>query len=303
MTRNKAIRILGLHNDCTKDDIKKKYRMLMKQIHPDITSEHDYPYDASDINTTYELLMNDSYENITEEKTSHNRQKSSIRWNAPINNNAFCERDIYHNVEDADGTVIGQAVLDCGKYVWSPDEEFNLFLKSLYECSKRIISEDDENKGRDRSADITLQAEIMYLLAQQYVDSDMMLNRSSLVGKINDDTFLIDAMVEDIDFRMHFKEGEYLLPGRLHEHVLFLNNEEGKEVGYLSFRDDRLYYGIIPLFERRAVQLKIQIADGEPKRQRGKRYIDISLMMRCKKEDKYQIIENINSKIIELLHE
>ena len=311
MTRKHAEKILGLHNAYTRDEIKKKYRLIMKQIHPDITSDHNYPYEVSDINAAYEALINGTYDGLedinesyrsSDRKRGNSRRADSIKWNAAVNNNAFCDRDIYYNVEDPDGEIIGQAVIDCGKFIWSVDEEFNLFLKSLYECSKRIVTEDDELKGLDRTHDIVLQAEISYLLAQQFVDTRMVLDNSSLVGRVGEETYLIDAMVEDVDGVTRFKEGEFLVPGKVIKHRLYLNNANGKEVGYLSFRDDRMYYGIVPLFERRAVQLKVQINDAVVKLQRGKRYIEVSLMMRMLPEDKNQMIENINGKIISILN-
>lgn len=307
MTKNKALRILGLGDSYTKEELKKAYRSLIKQIHPDITDAHEYPYEISEINAAYEYLsnakfyINDEHGIQNRRRRSAEKEASTIRWNAPVNPHAFCDRTIFHNVEDMDGSVIGQAVIDSGKYLWSMDEEFMLFQKSLFECSKYIIATDDEIKDRDRINDISLQGEIAYLLAQQFVDISLILNNSSIVGKISESTYLVDAMVEDVDSYTRFKEGELLIPGRISKHRLYISNSKEKEIGYLSFRDDRLYYGIIPLFERRAAQIKLQIIDATVKRQARRRYIDISLMIRLIEEDNYQMTESINSKIIRLL--
>lgn len=39
-------------------------------------------------------------------------------------------------------------------------------------------------------------------------------------------------------------------------HKLYLKNQSGKELGSLSFSDDRLYYVVVPLFEQKRVQIK-----------------------------------------------
>lgn len=313
MTRDKAFKILNLKENSSVDLIKKRYHELMKQIHPDITSEHDYPYEVSEINAAYQYLNSHPLDNQTtiKNKNKYSRKSkesttdsdSKTSWNAPKNPSAYCNRNIYHNVEDSDGIVIGQAIIDCGKYLWSMDEEFMLFLKSIYECSKLIVSESDDSTGRDRSRDVLLQAEIAYLLAQQFVDSNLLLNNSTLVGKISADTYIVDAMIEDIDLRHKFAEGECLVPGRLQKHRLYVNSQNGNELGYISFKDDRLYYVIIPLFERRAVKLKVQVANSEIKKQRGARYIDVSLMLKVIQEDKTIIADSINNKISRLLNQ
>lgn len=313
MTRDKALLILGLHNIDNDEDIKKKYRILMKQIHPDNKAVCDYPFEASEINAAYDYLMNSDMswkigKPAKKADTSTKKAKSDVssgisKWNAPVNIRAFEAREIYHKVEDMDGEVIGYTVIDCDKYMWTEEEEFSLFLKSIYSCCRNIISSYDDRFGTDRSSDIGLQANISFLLAQQFVDSRTVLNlNSQTIMSMGDNTYLCDAMVEDIDWRNSFKEGDYLRPYKLIDHKLFLSDSKGKELGYLSFRDDRLYYGVIPLFERRAAQVKIQVTDSEIKKRRGRRYIEVSLMIKVREEDSNQVIEDINGKILELLN-
>ncbi len=68
-----------------------------------------------------------------------------MRWNAPLSPGAYAEREIYTEVEDVHGNPIGEAVIDCGKFFWSEDEEFPLFLKSLFQCSN--IRKDKSQKS------------------------------------------------------------------------------------------------------------------------------------------------------------
>ena len=54
-------------------------------------------------------------------------------------------------------------------------------------------------------------------------------------------------------------EGDYLFPAGIRDHRLYLKNAAGQELGYLSFRDDRMYYILIPLFEQRRVRVRIRV--------------------------------------------
>ena len=182
MTIKTALKILGLKAPYTEEDLKKTYRSLIVMTHPDSVKEHDYEYDASDINSAYEYLLSHKPSAIETEIQKTKTAQKKTNWNAEINNNAYLEREIYHEVEDGDGNVLGRVVIAKGKYTWCKDEDFSLFLLSIYNCSKKVISNYDEIAGRDRSLDIRLQGEIAYLLAQQYVDTKMILSMAENMG-------------------------------------------------------------------------------------------------------------------------
>ena len=57
-----------------------------------------------------------------------------------------------------------------------------------------------------------------------------------------------------------------LYPLAVRNHRLFLQTGSGKTAGYLSFRDDRLYYIVIPLLEHRRAQVKIEISEKQDRR-------------------------------------
>lgn len=66
------------------------------------------------------------------------------------------------------------------------------------------------------------------------------------------------------------EEGALLSPAGLRRHRLYLKDPSGQLLGYLSFPDDRLYYVIIPLFEQRRVQVRIQVQESPgPQSQAG----------------------------------
>lgn len=304
MTREKALQILGLQDPVHGTEIKKKYRALMLMTHPDMAENIPYPYEASEINVAYDYLL----ANLGKpwEHSNKKQKETKLRWNAPVNPNAYAEREIYHSVESSDGEVIGVASIDFGRYLWIEDEDFSLFLKSLYECSKRIIHKSDEKMNRDREENIKLLSEITYLLAQQYVDSDMIL--SFLAGEdidsevSSDHIYHVDAMVElnTSSLKKQLHAGQLLYPEKISSHRLYVSDGQ-KEIGYVSFKDDRLYYGIIPLLERRAALIKMVITDVDLKRINRKSYVEMDLALKMKKEDKMQMAESISWKIERLL--
>ena len=302
--------------------VKRRYRHLMRMTHPDNRADHNYPYQAHEINAAYDMILSyreqeDTTSQMTASETDppekrredgKRQGRRDIRWNAPQNPNAYIARPIYHMVEDADGYPIGEAVVDQGRYVWTADEDFALFLKSLLYSSRRIIEEADARSRRERSGDMRLLSEITYLLAQQYVDSDMVLSLLSSESSsdqredIGRQIYSVDAMLEIGDRkRISLEAGQILYPARMSGHKLYVRDQKKRELGYLSFKDDRLYYGIIPLFERRVVLVKLLLDDPTVHRQNGRRYLDIRLYLKKTPEDKVRMIDSINLKIDQLL--
>lgn len=302
MTRQTALRILGIRSEYTVSELKKKYKELMLMTHPDMQKEAGYPYDASEINVAYEyLLKNQEYK---EHRKEGNKKKK--HWNAPINSNAYAPRKIFHPVEDIDGMQIGLAVLDIGKYIWTKEEDFPLFLKSLYQCSKSIIASADEKNDRNRQNDITLLSEITYLLAGQFVDSDMvlkLLSKGKAQGEksAEDDIYLIDAMLE-MSHRHILRTGEILYPSKMSHHRLMVRNKRGEDLGYISFKDDRLYYGIIPMLEQRKALVKMIVHDNIIKRSNGKYYIHVDMQIKKYMKAESTALDSVNMRIDALLN-
>ncbi len=288
MTRKKALGILGASSDTDIRELKKKYRELMRMTHPDAVSEHDYPYEVHEINEAYNFLLSHLFYDDVKDGTEG---ASKIRWNAPVNVNAFTERPIYQYVEDANGNIIGIITVDEGRYIWIEDEDFPLLLRSLYDTAKAVIAEDDSKKNISRSDDDELLKDITYLIASQFFGSDASLN---LMKRDKDGSYHTKAMIE-FSTDVFPKDGEVLYPLRVKEHRLFVKNEEGKEIGYLTFKDDRMLFGIVPLFERSAVKVKIiaGVTKGVS--------VDADLWIIPIPEDDVTIIENINAKIRRLL--
>ena len=77
-----------------------------------------------------------------------------------------------------------------------PDEDFRLFLRSIYECSEELLNRIDEETGRvhDSEYKIIYQAELAYLLAQQFTaTSDTLGNIRNIYNHIYSYSSMIPA--------------------------------------------------------------------------------------------------------------
>ena len=317
MTRTQAYRVLGLTEDADRAEIKSRYRQLMHKLHPDSRSEEkeNYPYSAREINEAYGILVKgkgakDSFIRRTKESTTskaeweakrQHRQKKN--WNAPENPHAYCIRNIYQYVEDADGAVIGEFVITEGKYLWTIEEDFPLFLKSIFACSNRLLQEIEaklEKSVREEER-LKVQAELTYLLAQQFIDAPEILGHFAEPGRkkeAEDEIFYFAAMLELMDTVHDMRAGTPLFPAALKQH-----RQSGEAAGYLSLKDDRLYYILVPLLEQKRAMVKIQVAAKQDRaNMRGrKRYKNLDFWIKVPRKYAGTFPESIGLQIENLL--
>lgn len=317
MTIKEAYRILGLSPETGMQEIKKKYRELMMRVHPDVSHppvSGKYAYTAQEINTAYSLLK-ETISTDAETGSGHNKDirskdKQTAAWNAPVNQNAYAEREILQHAEDSEGIILGNFCIAKGKYMWTTDEDFSLFLLSLYQCSKRILDEADSLLHRyDAPTDRTrFQAELTYLLAQQFIAQTTLLQELAKEEKKDSEgnrIFYIPSMLEVTGDAIPLKPGEMLYPSGVRHHRLYLKNHAGQKAGYLSFPDDRLYYVVVPLFEQKVVQIRIQTAEKQPTRKKkaSKGYQNLHLWIKLSGKACSQLPENLNLQIERLLEQ
>lgn len=334
MTKAMAYKILGITPGTDFTEIKKKYRQLMHRVHPDAEafSTRAYDFTAQEINEAYDFLRKnrtDSFSGqVTKNTTSGRKQHGKavyhqsyrdentttgstakqMKWNAPLNENAYTKRTVYHYAEDADGGIIGSFPAATGKYLWILEEDFPLFLKSMFECSKRLLDEVDTQIRRENVCQKRLKfhAELSYLLAQQFIDVTSTLKQLLTPEVLPDaDIYSIASMLELAVDAPVLRSGTTLYPSRIREHRLFLTTKSGKNAGYVSFRDDRLYYIIIPLFEQKRAQVKIEISasqDRKRNRPAGK-YKNLDFLIKISHNNAGTFPENINLQIEGLLAE
>ena len=293
MNLKKSCQILDITEDITEDELKRQYHRLISLTHPDSQNEHSYPYDAYEINEAYEYLLSNlpAYA-CSSASAPHKKEHSG--WSAPINPNAYCERNIYQYYEDYDGNRIGTITLCAGRYTWIPDEDFSLFLKSLYDAAKKTIAENDEKRGLFRSENMSLMADIAYLLAGQFYSADTTFS----LMKQDGDSYYAKTYLELSPMAGRPNEGDLLIPLAVRNHRLYVCNLRGNELGYLTFSDDRLLFGLIPLFERKAVQVKMTV-NSLP--QKGSPVVN--LWVKNIPDTAGTYIDSINMRIEQLLNE
>lgn len=317
MTTTVAYQILGIDPHTEKKEIKKRYRQLMHHVHPDTDAfdTDDYEYTAQEINEAYSFLCKHESKvgssqdtaSQTHRKASGNHQKSRTKWHADVNVNAYTERNVYHYAEDFDGEIIGVFLADTGKYIWNTNEDFPLFLKSMFECSKRLLDQLEERTGNTVSATKRLetQAELTYLLSQQFIDATATLQTLLTPISDADSTFSIYyiASMLELSLAASVRAGMTLYPAYLKKHRLFLKTKAEKEAGYVSFKDDRLYYIIIPLLEQKRAQVKINVSKKQDRlNTHGKnKYKNLDFWIKIPKNHTGTFPENINLQIEELL--
>lgn len=301
MSVEQAYKILAVPRSADIKAIKKKYRKLMLKVHPDSlkSGKNTYQYSAQEINEAYSIIIknlsdnkmsgyfnNSSDDNYSSEYTydgeyyqDYNSYASDGgNWDAPVNDNAYTSRNIYHYAEGARGNITGSFVIAKGKYIWTIEEDFTLFIKSISESSDKLLSGiDNRRKGSiSDTRRAVIKAQLAYLLAQQYIDATYTLNELiTPVKQNNAQIFYIDSMLEI----------------------------QANAPGYMSFRDDRLYYIIIPLLEQKRAQVKVQIATRQDKNntRHNVKYKNLDFWIKISDNNSGTFPESINMQIEEIL--
>lgn len=174
MNLQQARRTLGITPEDDKTAIKKKYRRLMGQFHPDAqTTDNASAAGASDsirkaqeINEAYEYLKKHTtvfQRSDAKPKGTGSRRTRGTRdgaesiwkdrppkkpqWTGKINAKAFCERNVYLRysmdvVENTDKLYYQAAR---GRFLWNPEtEDFTLFVTSLHHATKELLEQLEE---------------------------------------------------------------------------------------------------------------------------------------------------------------
>lgn len=314
MTIQQAYKIFDVKSNITTIDLKKRYRKLMHKVHPDavLDKQNIYQYSAYEINEAYTILSeqadgkNIKY-NYREQNSDYHQYKEDSQeygWMAPENEYAYCQRNVYHYAENYDGTCVGRFRVARGKYMWTPEEDFKLFLRSIYECSEEQLNSIDMEYAKQPDAErkFKFQAELAYLLAQQFTATSETLE--SILTSIDDDAniFYIGAMLELQDESGFVKAGMKLYPSGIKKHRLYVMTRSGRDAGYISFKDDRLYYVLIPILEQKRALVKIEVSAKQDRHNTmgARKYKNLDLWVKIGNNATFP--ENINMRIEDLLN-
>ena len=217
MNLQQARRTLGITPEDDKTAIKKKYRRLMGQFHPDAQAGEgalDSIRRAQEINEAYEYLKKHTgiFQNgVTAGKGSRrsatgtgaqsvwkDRPPKKPAWTGRTNEKAFCERNVYQrysmDVEEPVRTDKLYYRVARGRYLWDPaTEDFTLFVTSLHHVTKELLEQAEERATQKRSASVTIakatgsrgtetdrfeiQSKLFYHLSAQFTDPVQILMR------------------------------------------------------------------------------------------------------------------------------
>ena len=261
-----AYKILAVPQSADIKVIKKKYKKLMLKVHPDLlkSGKNTYQYSAQEINEAYSIIIKNLSDN-----------KMSDYFNNSSNDNYSSEYTYYeeyyqdYNTYASDGSN------------WDAPVNDNVYT------SRAVIK-----------------AQLAYLLAQQYIDATYTLNELiTPVKQNNAQIFYIDSMLEMPANAPFLRAGMTLYPQSLKNHRLYLKTKSGNAAGYISFRDDRLYYIIIPLLEQKRAQVKVQIAARQDKNntRHNVKYKNLDFWIRISDNNSGTFPESINMQIEEIL--
>lgn len=114
--------------------------------------------------------------------------------------------------------------------------------------------------------------------------------------------FYVGAMLEMLPESGFIKAGMKLFPAGIKKHRLYLMTRSGKEAGYISFKDDRLYYVLIPILEQKRAMVKIEVSSKQDRHNTmgEKKYKNIDLWVKIGNDATFP--ENINMRIEDLLN-
>ncbi|MGN0319214.1 MAG: DnaJ domain-containing protein [Lachnospira sp.] len=316
MTYKEACRILGIMPNEDKSTVRKKYHQLIIKVHPDTIRDkrvEDFIYTAQQINEAYTYLIKhgDFKGDAVSYYDGQNYSDNMGEWDTPQNYYAYESRDIFCFVEDGSGNIIGSKTVARGKYTWDPvKEDFGLFMLSIHKCSEKIISRMDKKRSEIIDLSIRRQylAELSYLLSQQYLEQSAL---GRLIKAVECDTegrqlFSVPAMLElnsSVLSKFALKPGTSLYLSRVKLHKIYLKDEKERELGYVTFPDDRMYYLIIPLLEQRRVKIRVVITEKSSAGNR-KLFVDfynLNMWIRIENTHMTAIWEGINVSIDKLL--
>ncbi len=213
MNLQQARRTLGINPEDDKTAVKKKYRRLMGQFHPDAQSGEetsDSIRRAQEINEAYEYLKKHTgiFQSGTTAGKGSRRNASGTgaqsvwkdrppkkpEWTGRTNEKAFCERNVYQRYSmDVEETVRTDKLyyrVARGRYLWDPaTEDFTLFVTSLHHATKELLEQTEERAAKKagsaaaagvRNAEaerFQIQSKLFYHLSAQFTDPVQILKR------------------------------------------------------------------------------------------------------------------------------
>ena len=305
----KACQLLGVDDDDDSSYVKKRYRSLMQQYHPDASGDDPrLLVKAQLINEAYHVITRHMTAGGSADGSGREGQEGKI-WDFPQNEYAFCNRDIYLSrafYEDyrLDGYKIAR-----GKYFWDAErEDFKHLLLSLNQlCSDRL--EEIERKYGIYNVDeyglssqqAVYKTRIFHLLVQQFIDPSDSLHKTYRIEDTDSEgrsIFRFPASVgvrgagQAFDAAMDLEAGEVLYPTAIQDNRIQVSDRHSSDLGYISFEDDRLYYMVIPALSARIGTVKLHVRstrfwmNSRPKKAK----VDLDFYLKLEQEEEFHYL-------------
>lgn len=202
--------ILGLDNNCTKEEIKQAFRSLVKKTHPDniteMSSEQKQKITTKflEINTAYNILSDENKRAIYNQRYQNylNNQKEQAKTKTPKNNKTFTKRhkatDKKLNRKQAEfssaisfqifrGTVhvCSEILFRTENLILKKEDNISKYLKrnlltlaTITLCSGVVFSANDaSNKTKEES----ISQENTYTSIDEYYSNNIKLNRVHII--------------------------------------------------------------------------------------------------------------------------
>ena len=308
----KACQLLGVDDEDDSGYVKKRYRNLMQQYHPDASGDDPrLLVRAQLINEAYQVISKRMARRETEERGSGCRRdgQEDMIWDVPQNEYAFCDRDIYLSKAFYEDYRLDGYKIARGKYFWDAErEDFKHLLLSLNQlCSDRL--EEIERKYGVYNVDeyglssqqAAYKAKIFHLLVQQFIDPSDSLHKTYRIEDTDQEgrsIFLFPASVgirgigPAFDAARELEPGDSLYPTAIQDNRIQISDRHGTGLGYISFEDDRLYYMVIPALSARIGTVKLQVKgsrfwmNSSPRRAK----VDLDFYLKLEQEEEFHYL-------------
>lgn len=311
MDVDEARRILGIGAQEDEKVMKACFRQMIRKYHPDAIGSElpEHRRRAQELNEAYRVLKIHYRSNPAAKKV--------IEWAAPLNTEAYAERNIYVPYSHEDAPVHLRRKAARGKYMWDPDEEeFPDFLRSVAEVSGQLLAEMETavflTSAERSKIRFRYQAKLLKLLVQQFMEPLECLEKLAAAESVDADGRSIyrfrsylgaERGSEAYQNVIKLQNGEIIYPAALQNNRIYVKNNLGCLLGHLSFEDDALYVCIIPLLREKLAQVKMSVRRAETGRRRrpAKAKAEIVLWLRVAGGERRKFSQNGSEDILKLL--
>lgn len=288
MNTTDAFRILGVSEDEDPEIIKKRFRELLREHHPDQAGN-----DPEHLNKTQQVIL--AYSCLKENgvlKELPEQADFGIRKNEQ----AFVKRSIFMQ-ETLFGDEITVDTGMYGKYYWDPGmESFSLLLKSVSAAAEKLVNRYSEVHHDDHVNPAAAKVKLLHLLLQQFIDPYSSIHQIEGVKQGREPRSYRILCHAKPETGMSFPKDAYAAgtyPVIRNGNKLLI---EDKIRCVISFPDSALYYIVTPMILQGAAEGSFRLTEpaGERKR-RG--YLTGELLLAVNEEKRKDATEKINDEI------